>query len=339
MVSRATTRAAGLSPGGPVRVRLEKRTSRLRSLLDTGSIEVATRARRTIWQPSPAHEPAADVAIRSDLLRLTPSHEQDSRIQEISTSRSAAVHVLLLALFENQVREPRAYESAGRTRLPVHNPDTVDWVDFAALPTTDPRSSAPILAANRERQIKRALDRLAEHGRVEVKPHGDYNRFRLLNEAADNPAGSPTYYRPPRRTRNKVLILPVEFFTNCWLDALTDNELITYLALRAAAHANPTRHADGGISLSPKSRRTEFNIERPFELHPMLAHYGLVRTTVTERLRRADGTMMAVTGDESGQVHRFTLNDEALRKPGVETVADALTRYINGSESPSRQSS
>lgn len=327
--------------GRPAKVRLERRIARLQELLDSGVAETAQNARRRIWQPSPKAGAVSQIAVRSALLRVSEDHPGPTRIQRVSASKSAALHVLLLALFEQQVRSPQT--KFPRTRLPISyndNPLLSTWVEFTALPTVDStktRTHPRTAKANRERQIKRALDRLADCGRVEIEPrrvHGRYERFALLDEGTNNGQGNGiTYYARPNlgrgKARRRLVTIPVEFFLNGWIDALSDNEIITYLTLRLMAQAFPDRHAEGGVFLSQAARLYHFNLDRSFEAHRMLHRYGLI-VTIRDDRRNADGTMENFEKVGAGHLHRFKLDDNMLTQPAIPRVITSLTRFAQG---------
>lgn len=341
MEATASIRDAG---GRPAKVRLEKRIVRLQELFNSGVAETAQDARQRVWRPNPNIEAVPQILVRSRLLMVTEDHPGPTRIQRISAPKSAALQVLLLALFELQVRPPRAKNS--RTRLPISysdNPARPTWVEFTALPTVDStknRTHPRTAKANRERQIKRALDRLADCGRVELQPervHGRYENFAVLDEGTNNGYGHVTtcYARPSagrRRSRRLVIPVPVEFFLNGWVDALSDNEIITYLTLRLLAQAFPDHHKDGGIFLTQADRLEEFNLDRGFEAHRMLSRYGLI-DTIRDRRRNADGTMADFEKVGAGQIHHFKLDDSVLAQPAIPRVITSLNRFAQGLDS------
>jgi hypothetical protein len=334
--------------GRPAKLRVEKRIARLQELLDSGAAETALATRHLVSQSTSRSTSrsgsATRILIRSRLLTVTEDHPGRTRIQTVSASKSAALQVLLLALFELQVRPPRFTDS--RTRLPIAesvNPLLPAWVEFTALPTTDStrrRTHARLARANRVRQIKGALDRLAACGRAELQPHGAHGRyehFRVLNEgAANGPGASITYYARPSpgrgKARRQVVSVPVEFFLNGWVDALSDNEIITYLSLRLMAQAFPDRHAEGGVFLTQADRVATFNLDRGFEAHRMLSRYGLIDTIRDER-RNADGTMTDFGETGAGNIHRFKLDDTTLAQPALPRVITSLRRFASGLDS------
>lgn len=333
------------TPSRTAKERHEKRIARLRDLVESKVAETASKKRRLLWQPTPETEGVPWIAIRSALFKITEGDPPaPTRIQQVSSSKSAAVQVLLLALFELQVSPPRA--KGWNTRLPIgrsDNPLLPSWVEFTALPTVDSTARtthARTARANRERQIKRALDRLAAGGRVELQPkgvHGRHENFAVLNEGTDHgPGNGTTYYAPPSlgtgKNRRLVVTIPVDFFLNGWIDALSDNEIITYLALRQTAQAYPGRHSDEGIYLTQARRVEDFNLDRGFEAHRMLARYGLINT-VRDFRRNADGTMTGFEESGPGQIDRFTLNDSMLAQPALPRVIKSLQRFANGFDS------
>ncbi|NGY65094.1 hypothetical protein G7043_39900 [Lentzea sp. NEAU-D13] len=332
------------TPSRTAKERHEKRIERLRDLVESGVVETARKKRKLLWQPDPKTEAVPWIAVRSALFKITEDHPVRTRIQQVSSSKSAAVQVLLLALFELQVSPPRP--KGWNTRLPIRysdNPLIPSWVDFTALPTVDSTKTtthARIPRANRERQIKRALDRLAASGRVELKPkgvHGRYENFGVLDEGTNQgPGNGTTYYAPPNlgtgKNRRLVVTIPVEFFLNGWIDALSDNEIITYLALRQTAQAYPGRHDNEGIYLTQAKRTEDFNLDRGFEAHRMLARYGLINT-IRDFRRSANGTMSGFEESGPGQIDRFTLNDSALAQPAFSRVMKSLQQFANGFDS------
>lgn len=324
------------------RDRIEKRIGRLQSLTDSGATSASRAGRLLVWKPAGTNEPVSRIMVRSRFL-LRDEHHRRTRIQEAAASRSAALQVFLLALFELQARHRIG---AAHTRLPIRyrtSHSVPSWVDITALPTADStsrRSHARRPSENRERQIKAALDRLEACGRVELRAkrvHGRYEEFIVLNEGTDNgPGRGYTYYTRPSagrgRTRRKVVTVPAEFFLNGWIDALTDNEIITYLVLRLMAQAFPNQHVDSGVYLTQADRVNLFNLDRAFEAHRMLSRYGLIET-IRDARRNADGTMTDFEEVGTGEIHHFKLHDEALGQPAIPRVTKSLTQFAEGLDS------
>jgi hypothetical protein len=321
--------------------RLNRRIARLQSLIDGGTAERAQLLRELMVSSRRRAQPVEQILIRSNLLRAPKDHGGPSPLQAVSASKSAAVPVLLLTLLEMQTRSvpgrpvPQTHLAIGRNT----NDGQHSWTDFTALPVSDStrtRAHAVSPRGNRERQIKAALDRLAEHGRVELKPQGvrgRYERFRLLNEGTDNLTRAATDYEVPTvpgvgRARRAVVSVPVEFFLRGWIDALTDNEIITYLALRWAAQAFPATHAAKGVYLAQATRIELFNLDRGFDASRMLGRYGLIIPFRDPR-RRADGTV-DLEADEVPEATSYALHDAGLAEPAIPRMIAALTRFRDG---------
>ncbi|TDV43748.1 hypothetical protein CLV71_115212 [Actinophytocola oryzae] len=128
-----------------------------------------------------------------------------------------------------------------------------------------------------------------------------------------------------------MLTIPVQFFLNNWVDALTDNEIITYLTLRLMAQAFPGRHAEDGVYLAQEDRIRLFNLDRGFEAHRMLSRYGLI-DTIRDRRRNADGTMTKSEEVGAGDIHRFKLDDSVLGQPAIPRVITSLTLFADGAD-------
>ena len=209
------------------------RASRLESLLAGGVSGVdnqAMEARYKVW----AKRQPSFIRLRQDF--VLRGNRPVSPLQEAAASKSAALQVLLLSIFENQCRPPSKIGQA--TTLPLVDPtkpDETSWRYLVALPTEDRRTKATYAREpfeNRVDQLKAALQRLESSGRVELRPKNTRDRFegfRLLNEVAANSAGK-TYYAAPT-AQEAFFDVPVSFFLNGWVHTLTDNEIIAYLYL------------------------------------------------------------------------------------------------------------
>lgn len=320
--------------------RHRKRIERLKSLLGGAGLrsidQQAGLARYKVWQKQ-----------QPQLIRLRPglvlrqNGDAASPIRELSASKSAAGQLLLMNIFENQCR--RQGRSSYRTPVPLARPtDETDtaWLYLLALPTVDQRSRRTVArppTTNRLAQLKNALARLEEFGRVELNPpgiRGRFEHFRLLNEAADNRAGN-IYYKAPLPSEFTIDI-PVQFFLNGWIHALTDNEIIAYLFL---LHQAKTRHDEnsgpGGMLLPAFAWSAVFENDRAHEAYRLLSRFGLVRIARDAR-RRADGTIIGLNEGLDDDVviepHRFWVDPNALTKPALPAVISGLTRFLDGED-------
>ncbi|QFU92574.1 hypothetical protein [Amycolatopsis sp. YIM 10] len=335
--------------------RVGKRITRLESLLDVpardsaSAFDAGVDARRDLLAARPNDDPLRMVKVRSGLFCRNADEVGPTRIQKVSTSKGAALKVLLLVLFELQARPSSRSDApvAARTMLPLETKPSASggaevpsWVTFSALPTADSTRRAAFAGSrrrNRLRQLCSALERLHQLGRIELrKPpgqHGRYESFRILDEGRvnDGATGRAKYTVPvfeTGRARRKITTIPSGFFLNGWIDALSDNEIITYLVLRFCAQAYPNEHATKGVFLSSGFRDEMFNLDRGFEAHRMLARYGLIKT-IRDPRRSPLGTIHQQGTDGKGELHRFQLADDALSQNAPARVITCLQRYAN----------
>jgi hypothetical protein len=316
------------------------RADRLASLINTEDRrnidKIARDERRKLWTPH-----------HSDVIRLRPGlvvgdDQESSPIREIEAGKSAAVQLLLLSIFEVQCRAPG--HASRPTTVPLRDPTDANetaWRYLVALPTTDQRTRRTLARTptdNRVDQIKNALTRLEDCGRVELKPKGTRNRyehFRLLNESADN-SSSLIYYKVPRSNEHTINV-PAAFFLNGWVHALTDSEIITYLFMLLLAQLQPDKNAGEGMEIPAKTWAHAFGKRgRGYEAYRFLYRYGLIQITRDPR-RRADGTV-----EDGGQLdehgnkntgtdpHRFSVNPAALERDGLPIVVRGLKRFSEG---------
>ena len=150
--------------------RHRQRIGRLQSLLneDGENIDVQTAwARHTIWQKH--HQPPL-VRVRAGL--VLRDERESSPLRDVSASKSAAVQLLLLSIFENQCRPEGP--GGSRTPVPLWEADArseTAWRYLISLPITDrrgERTQARPPTENREKQIKNALERLGVSKRIEL---------------------------------------------------------------------------------------------------------------------------------------------------------------------------
>lgn len=73
-----------------------------------------------------------------------------------------------------------------------------------------------------------------------------------------------------------VLSVPIEFFTNGWIQALTDSEIWKWLVFRHAAYmSSPTSPPGQGVRMSADTRLSIYDLTRDaWDTHLMLGRYG-----------------------------------------------------------------
>lgn len=311
------------------------RAKRLESLLaddDRHNIDKLARDNRALlWM----HRQPDVIRVRSGL--VLHNGRSESPIRQIEASKSAAVQLLLICIFEQQCR--RQDQVGQRTTIPLRDPieeGSTAWRYLLALPTKDRETSSTVTRGpvdNRVNQIKAALDRLADCGRVELRPRGTRNRyehFRLMNEAVDTDSGPPVAYRAPRQNEHTIDV-PAAFFLSGWVHALTDSEIITYLYMLHSAQKNPEQNVGNGMELTASDWAHAFGkkrdrIGRGYEAYRHLFRYGLIFIEIDPR-RRADGTVDGFNEREGPYIgttpHRFKVDLARLERSAVLVVAKA----------------
>lgn len=260
-----------------------------------------------------------------------------SPIRAVAGQQSAAVQLLLVALFVAHCRRPARAAGQPTPILLRDPPDSTGtaWRRLVALPTHDAsrRTATRTAADNQVAQLRTALTRLYDAGRVNLPKssgRGRFERFQLLDEAAPRTEASVPYTIP--RPDSRMIEVPSSFFLNGWVHALNDDEIIAYLfLLLLAQHTNPD---PDGITIPQEMWSYAFDKPRAHSTaYRMLHRCGLIRA-VRSAVRREDGT---IEGYNSGEMEytpseamRFFMNPEALDRPALPIVRRALKGMVDG---------
>lgn len=296
--------------------------------------QLACDARARLWAARPGDHAGAsggDVLLRAGLiLRGNATH---SPLLDVAAPRSAAVQLLLVALLAAQSRRPAA--AAGHAmRIPLRDPvDSAStcWRYLVALPTVDTGgrhgrgtvSRTP--TENRLAQLRTAFTRLHERGRIELAGdtgRGRFENVKLLNEEVNRRGGTVPYRRPAPHER--VVRLPVEFFTNGWVHALTDSEIAAYLFLLLLQQENPL-DLEQGMPVPREQWADAFGSARAHIGYRMLSRFGLIRI-FRQEVRRDDGTIEDFGSHEipANEPLRFVVDIDALQVNALTRVLPAL---------------
>ncbi|MEV0350657.1 hypothetical protein AB0H88_33150 [Nonomuraea sp. NPDC050680] len=208
------------------------------------------------------------------------------------------------------------------------------WLDLLAIlaKSKEARTTSSLAVslptANRLRQIKNALESLQRARLVELgsaRSNGRFESFELLDECGQySHAGHPIRYRVPDRDET-TLKLPIQFFTNGWVHALSPAEMATYLMLRHISQIYPSKHGTDGVFVTEKQRCEVYGIGRDaYESHILLNRYGLVER-VKDSARRPDGRIANYQTNKILQPHRFQIaSDTVFAQRAVDTVIQGL---------------
>jgi hypothetical protein len=214
--------------------------------------------------------------------------------------------------------------------------DEIGLLDLVAC-TSDHKPGTQIAATrkdNRLRQIKTALDKLAEPGLGLVflpnagKPRDKYDNAEPRNENGDRTTGLAVDYQIPR-PGPATFSIPAEFFLNGWVHALTDSEIAAWLMFRDLSDLNVAEHERPGVHISGDDRVGTYCLSRDvWDSHVMLERMGLLSVEAAEG-RRANGTFEDFRHGEQPIRHRFWIADETLSQPAVPAVLAAVTEHVD----------
>jgi hypothetical protein len=145
-----------------------------------------------------------------------------------------------------------------------------------------------------------------------------------MYEEVGKRSGAPVRYAVPRAGHFSV---PVEFWTNGWVHALTSSEIANWLMYRHRDTLVPSPSPEFlGHAVDAHERGAVYGLTRDmWETHQTLSAFGLLDVT-PDPDRRDDGTMIDFSDiRDRGHLHRIKVNLAGLEQPAVKTVLDALS--------------
>lgn len=329
--------------------RLEKRQDRLAVLQDSDGHDVDKQVRMVLAGVlADGGRAPSTIKVRRPFVRLAASGtepvsdrqrlgtEEKPPVARLISPRGIALRTALTMLFVAQCVQRR---QNGR---PVVNfpmiataSKPIGWTDLVtAVADKAPTSEYAMNRRGlRERQIKRAMDRLADSdvALVELPRSGTrrkYAEIQLNLDEGPRLVGSALRYEVPG-PREKTLDVPVGFFLNGWIHALTDSEIATWLMFRDLQVEHGPGGPDGdGLHLSGQERLKFYGLSKDaWESHRMLGHFGLMTADWADG-RREDGTYEDYDSNAAPPRHRFHLDDTPLQLPGLSTVNQGIAAAI-----------
>lgn len=186
-------------------------------------------------------------------------------------------------------------------------------------------------SAMRVTQVRNALDILNKRGLVELGPALDeqspYDRMWLGNEGGPAPGKDPSRYRELTTTEPTVSI-PTEFFTNGWVQVLTDSEIWNWLAFRHQGNMTAADSPAGkDVALPAVQRLGWYDLTRDaWDTHAMLDRFELMSVNpgkITTGLTAAGNQRF------EKEPHQFDIDDEVLKKPGHPAVLAAVAAALD----------
>jgi hypothetical protein len=190
------------------------------------------------------------------------------------------------------------------------------WINLLAAPAeTRPDTKERIKPhRNRLRQLKSALSALEKEGLVEI-PLGAggrnrYDSFRLLHEAGRGRYAASIPYKVPASGEWSFRV-PVDFFLQGWLHALTNSEIAVYLMLCHLRDKHPSAHRHRGVYINGGPREDHYGLSRDtYEAHQMLKKFGLIHRASRPMRTLDDGTIRF-------DAYRFQVIDQALNTRAI----------------------
>lgn len=252
--------------------------------------------------------------------------------------KGVALRTALTLLFLVQTK-PNALRRGARVDVPIvrdddHRFGLVDLIAVNATHTAKPGGDeyAATSAINRQRQLRSALAQLAGIGLVSLPSGGGrgaprYHDVRLHSEIGNVEGTEPPTYTPPDARRTPTLTIPVEFFLQGWVHALTSREIANWLMYRdLRTQSDPPAPLEDGtvlcdLRIAARTRLIEYDLTRAaWDTHRNLKAFRLLDVWTDPR-RRHNGTT-----DEGkwAEPHRFRLTDDGLSTPGLQTVKAVL---------------
>ncbi len=336
--------AASRSP----RDRLRTRLRRLQSLRASDGIDVDTKVRNALSRIHHEGRQPDHVRIRRGFVhrsepapglvsdRRLPPREQRPPLARLISPRGLALPMELTALFVAQtVRNRRQGHPTFTLPIEARRSDQIGWADLvAAVAEHDPASERAVTRSdNRLRQLKTALDTLAkpELGLVTLPRAGaartKYEDFQLRDENGTRDVGPAVDYVVPKSTE-PVVTVPVAFFLNGWIHALTDSEIAAWLMFRSLNALDTPEQDRPGVHLSGEHRLRYYGLSKDtWESHRTLSLFGLLHVEAAEG-RRVDGTVEDYDPRSAPQRHRFWVTDEALQQPALPAVLAGVATAI-----------
>ncbi|MFH9355151.1 hypothetical protein [Kitasatospora sp. NPDC017646] len=246
-------------------------------------------------------------------------------VVRIAAPRGVNLQLYLLILFEAQCRKRRGF--AGPSPLPLSSHE--DALSWTSLTFSKARENAGIKVpissrANRERQVRSALKRLADEGLIQRNVGTPPQAVMALDESGRK-RKETAYYHTPDPFEDAIRI-PTGFVTQGWIYLLTPAEIRFYLAFR---HLERRFLRRPGVFFSQEARTSEYHLSRDvYESHLMLHRLGLIERVKDPR-RRSDGKLVDFPSyaerGEKWPFHMFKLgNDSLLLRPAYGPVRRAL---------------
>jgi len=319
--------------------RLQTRVEHLQRLHDSESGFVIDDANTTFRNVYEAGKRPTSILVRSSFvargkyLNIEGDRDKTPRPKppaaDIIRSRGLALRLELALLFVQQCSK-----KTGARLMPVDaEGDEYGLINLFATGTrrrgtTSYRKQRSVM---RGVQVRKALDILSERGLVELGPALDeqtpYDRMWLMNEGGPTAGKDPARYKELGASEPRVSI-PIEFFTNGWIQVMTDSEIWNWLAFRHRGNmSSPTSPPAKDVSLPAVTRLGWYDLTRDaWDTHLMLDRFALMTVDPGEIT-----TGLTAAGNQRFQKepHQFDLDDKTLSLQGHPAVLAAVAAVLD----------
>lgn len=246
-------------------------------------------------------------------------------------SKGLSLRLELTLLFLNQCHR----RSWARVPLPLlpdtEDPDSLGLISLFST-GNQPRPGSKYkrgVTKMRTTQVMGALDTLEALGLVEMTktPEGrnDHSSHIWLNTEFGPLGADPQRYKaPPAST--PVVSIPIEFFTNGWIQVMTDSEIANWLMWRDVGEMRTAAVTTADeLFIDADLRLGTYDLTRDtWDTHLMLDRIGLMSA-------RQGDLHVGKTPNGSGyrrEPHRFDVDDAPLKKLALPAVKAAVARDL-----------
>lgn len=320
--------------------RLNRRLAHLRRLGDADSGVIVDQANESLTNIHTASGKPLSVLVRRDFIaRRVPQFGLSDRdradrhkppMATIVRSRGIALRLELTLLFLAQTMAKHPH----RVPLPVEsdpeNTASIGLVDLFATGTRIAERSKLRRSRQtmRAMQVQNGLNLLAKTGLElvtlsEGPGRAGYEKIVLNYESGRPELKDVSRYTVPSPSSKSVSI-PIEFFTNGWIQVLTDSEIANWLAWRDFADMrDPAKVASDPMIMGGGARMATYDLTRDaWDTHLMLGRVGLLNADAGE----AKSIMTSAGQRVRREPHSFTMDDTPLREHALKAITDAVRR-------------
>lgn len=299
-------------------------TANLNAILGTKPEVTRLRIREDfVYRDPPAPDTGSDTA--------APAEGTRPPATRLFAPRGITMRFFLIALMVARFNARAGERPLNPYPLRAPSRQKTGWTDFFASDATASGAgrSAMGVQDKKKRAIHKALQHLQPLELVHL-PHAStfgkrYEGFLLMNEGGPRDAGPNELYTVPRKNET-CIEMPIEFFSNGWVQVLQDTEIAVLLMILDAQGAT----SGANVSISADDRRRRYGIGKDaLEAHRVLHWLGLISARPGAG-RRSDGTVENLGEEGVYPVpHVFQFLPAGLQNHALDTLRTALNYQIN----------